>query len=60
VIEMVREVRDAFGLGIHEAKQLIDRAPQVVKHTPDRDEAELLKRRLELSGATVEIRVVAD
>jgi ribosomal protein L7/L12 len=56
-IEVVREVRDAAGLGIHEAKQLIDRAPQVVKHTSDRDEAELLKGRLESSGATVEIRI---
>jgi len=56
VIEMVREVRDAFGLGIHEAKQLIDRAPQIVKRTSNLDEAEGLKRRLEMSGGTVEIR----
>jgi len=56
VIEMVREVRDAFGLGIHEAKQLIDRAPQIVKRTTNLDEAEGLKRRLEMSGGTVEIR----
>jgi ribosomal protein L7/L12 len=57
MIEMVREVRDAVGLGIHEAKQLIDGAPQIVKQTKDRNEAEVLKRRLEASGATVEIRV---
>jgi len=56
VIEMVREIRDAFGLGIHEAKKLIDSAPQLVKQTLDREEAEGLKRRLEKSGGTVEIR----
>lgn len=56
VIEMVREVRDAVGLGIHEAKKLIDSAPQVIKQTSDRSEAEGLKRRLERSGGTVEIR----
>lgn len=56
-IEIVRELRDASGLSIHEAKQLIDAAPQLVKHTWDRHEAEVLKRRLESSGATVEIRI---
>jgi large subunit ribosomal protein L7/L12 len=55
-IEIIREVRDLFGLGIREAKDLIDRAPRILKHTRDRDEAELLKRRLESSGGTVEIR----
>ena len=60
VIEMVREVRDAVGLGIHEAKKLIDSAPQLVKQTLDRDEAEGLKRRLERSGGTVEIRSQRD
>lgn len=55
-IEIIREVRDLFGLGIREAKDLIDRAPRIVKQTRDRDEAEQLKRRLESSGGTVEIR----
>lgn len=60
MIELVREVREALGVGISEAKQLIDGAPQVLHHTGEHREAEALKRRLEGSGAVVEIRVVSD
>jgi large subunit ribosomal protein L7/L12 len=55
MIEVVRQIREVTGAGISEAKELVDRAPHVVKRTADRDEAEELKRRLEVSGATVEI-----
>lgn len=55
-IEIVREVRDLFSLGISEAKQIIDDTPRVLARTRDRREAELLKQRLEDSGGTVEIR----
>jgi ribosomal protein L7/L12 len=57
-IEMVREVRDLLGLGIRDAKALIDSAPQLVTTTRDRSAAEALKRRLEQSGGTVELRTV--
>ena len=56
MIEVVRELREVTGIGIHEAKELVDSAPQILKRTPDRREAEALKHRLEGSGATVEIR----
>ena len=56
MIEMVREVRDATGAGVREAKDIVERTPQVVKRTVDRGEAEALKRRLEVSGGVVEIR----
>jgi ribosomal protein L7/L12 len=56
-LEMVREVRDVTGAGVREAKDLVDQVPQVVKRTGDRGEAEAVKRRLEVSGGTVEIRV---
>jgi ribosomal protein L7/L12 len=58
-IEIVREIRDLFGVGIREAKDLLDRAPHTLKRTADRDEAEALKRRLEASGAIIELRSAA-
>jgi ribosomal protein L7/L12 len=56
MIEMLREVREATGAGVHEAKELIEHTPGLVKSTADRREAEALKKRLEVCGATVEIR----
>ena len=56
MIEMLREVREATGAGMREAKKLVEHTPGVVKRTADRREAEALKKRLEVSGATVEIR----
>jgi predicted unusual protein kinase regulating ubiquinone biosynthesis (AarF/ABC1/UbiB family) len=55
-IEILREVRDATGVGVREAKELIERTPCLVKHGASRREADALKQRLEVSGATVEIR----
>jgi len=55
-IEIIREVRDATGAGVSEAKDLIDQTPRVIKRTFVRREAEALKRRLEVSGGRVEIR----
>lgn len=60
LIEIVREIRDLFSLGISEAKQIVDHAPRVVARTTDRGEAETLKQRLESSGGTVEIRSASD
>ncbi len=56
LIEIMREVRDLTGGNIQEAKQLVEQTPRVLKTTLDRKEAEALKRRLETSGGTVEIR----
>jgi hypothetical protein len=56
VIEIVRQVRELTGAGIGEAKELVEHPPRVLKRTTDRSEAEELKRRLEVSGATVEIQ----
>jgi ribosomal protein L7/L12 len=55
-IEIVREVRDATGLSIREAVDLIEQSPHVVERLSDRGAAEALKRRLENCGATVELR----
>lgn len=57
MIEVIREVRDLTGGNIQEAKQLVEQTPRVLKTTFERKEAEALKRRLENSGGTVEIRV---
>jgi large subunit ribosomal protein L7/L12 len=56
MIEILREVRDATGVGVREAKELIERTPRVVKRTTNHKEAAALKQRLEVSGGTVEIR----
>jgi large subunit ribosomal protein L7/L12 len=55
VIEVVRHVRELTGGGISEAKQLVEQTPRVLVRTVDRGVAEELRRRLEVSGATVEI-----
>lgn len=56
LIEIVRDVRDLLGANIHDAKQLLEQAPCVLRTTSDRKEAEALKHRLETSGGIVEIR----
>jgi len=54
-IELVRQVRELTGSGIGEAMSLVEALPWVVRRTEDRREAEDLKRRLEVVGATVEL-----
>ena len=56
-IEMLREIRDVTGAGVREAMELVDAVPQIVKRTANRGEAEAVKRRLEVTGGAVEIRV---
>ena len=53
VIKIVREVTDK---GLQEAKQLVDSAPQVIKSGATKAEADELKKKLEASGATVELK----
>jgi large subunit ribosomal protein L7/L12 len=55
-IQVIKVVRAATGLGLKEAKALVDEAPGAVKEGIDRDEAEKLKGELEEAGATVELK----
>ena len=55
-IQVIKVVRAATGLGLKEAKALVDEAPKAVREGVDRDEAEKLKQELEEAGASVEIK----
>jgi large subunit ribosomal protein L7/L12 len=55
-IEVIKVVRAATGLGLKEAKELVDGAPKTVKTGLSKDDAEKLKKELEASGATVELK----
>jgi large subunit ribosomal protein L7/L12 len=55
-IQVIKVVRAATGLGLKEAKALVDEAPKPVKEGIDRDEAEKLRAELEEAGASVEVR----
>ena len=55
-IQVIKVVRAVTGLGLKEAKALVDEAPKAVKEGIDRDEAEKLKAELEEAGAGVEIK----
>jgi large subunit ribosomal protein L7/L12 len=55
-IQVIKVVRAATGLGLKEAKALVDEAPKPVKEGIDRDEADKLKQELEEAGASVEVK----
>jgi len=55
-IQVIKVVRAATGLGLKEAKALVDEAPRPVKEGIEREEAEKLKAELEEAGATVELK----
>lgn len=55
-IQVIKEVRAATGLGLKEAKALVDEAPNPVKEAISREDAEALKAKLEEAGATVELK----
>ena len=55
-INVIKEVRVITGLGLGEAKALVEGAPKAVKEGVNKDEAEKLKKQLEEAGATVEIK----
>ena len=55
-VPVIKVVRAATGLGLKEAKALVDEAPKAVKEGAERDEAEKLKADLEEAGATVELK----
>ena len=55
-LAVVKEVKNLLGLGLKEAKELVDGAPTAVKEGVDKDEAESLKAALEAAGADVELK----
>ena len=55
-LKVVKAVREATGLGLKEAKDLVDGAPSTVKEAAAKDEAEKIKAALEEAGATVELQ----
>ena len=55
-INVIKEVRAITGLGLKEAKDLVEGAPKEVKHDIGKDEAEKIKKQLEGAGAKVELK----
>ncbi|NOY52521.1 MAG: 50S ribosomal protein L7/L12 [Deltaproteobacteria bacterium] len=55
-IQVIKEVRAITGLGLKEAKELVEGAPKAVKEGVTKEEADELKEKLEATGATVEIK----
>ena len=55
-IQVIKVVRAATGLGLKEAKALVDEAPKAVREGVDKDEAAKLKQELEEAGASVEVK----
>ncbi|MEW5950119.1 MAG: 50S ribosomal protein L7/L12 [Thermodesulfobacteriota bacterium] len=55
-IQVIKEVRAITGLGLKEAKDLVEGAPKPVKESVPKEEAEKLKKQLEEAGGTVEIK----
>ena len=55
-ISVIKVVRDATGLGLKEAKELVDGAPKTVKEGVSKDDAEALKAKFTEAGATVELQ----
>jgi large subunit ribosomal protein L7/L12 len=54
-VAVIKAVKDATGLGLGEAKAIVDAAPKAVKEKAPKDEAEAIKKALEEAGATVEL-----
>ena len=55
-IEVIKEVRAITGLGLKEAKDLVEGAPKAVKDSVGKDEAEKIKAQLEKAGAKIELK----
>ena len=55
-VNVIKAVRAATGLGLKEAKALVDEAPSAIKEGVSKDEAEEVKKQLEEAGATVELK----
>ena len=55
-LKVVKAVREATGLGLKEAKDMVDGAPSTIKEGASKDDAEKLKALLEVAGAVVELK----
>jgi len=55
-IQVIKEVRSVAGLGLKEAKELVDKAPQAVKEGVSKDEADQIKEKIESAGGVVEVK----
>ena len=55
-INVIKEIRTITGLGLKEAKDLVDGAPKPIKEGVNREEADQIKAKLEEAGATVEVK----
>ena len=55
-LDVIKAVREITGLGLKEAKEMVEGAPKTVKEGVSKDEAESVKKALEAAGATVEIK----
>ena len=55
-INVIKEVRTITGLGLKEAKELVEAAPKTIKEAVAKDEAEEIKKKLEAAGAKVEVK----
>ena len=55
-IQVIKEVRAITGLGLKEAKGLVDEAPKPVKEGVSKEEADEIKTKLEAAGASVEVK----
>lgn len=55
-IKVIKVVREITGLGLKEAKELVDNAPKTLKEAVSKDDAEALKAQLEAAGAVVELK----
>ena len=55
-IQVIKAVREATGLGLKEAKELVDGAPKTVKEKVSKADADALKEKLDAAGATVEVK----
>jgi large subunit ribosomal protein L7/L12 len=55
-IAVIKVVRELTGLGLKEAKELVDKAPQPIKNGVPTDDAQAMKEKLEKEGATVELK----
>jgi large subunit ribosomal protein L7/L12 len=55
-INVIKEIRTITGLGLKEAKDLVEGAPKTVKESATKDEAAAIKKQLEEQGATVEVK----
>lgn len=55
-IAVIKAVREATGLGLKEAKAVVDEAPKTIKEAVSKEDAEALKAKLEEAGATIELK----